>query len=386
MKKKIVILGSTGSIGKTTLRLIENNKKKFDIKLLSTYKKTKILLEQSKKFKVKNVIIFNKESYLNQKHKFIRNNINVFSDFNFPKKILKSRIDVTVCGISGLAGLKPLLSSIDISKKVAVANKESLICGWPLIKKSIKKNKADFIPIDSEHFSIWKLLNKSDHNKIECIYITASGGPFLNKKFKNIENVHPNHALKHPNWKMGKKITIDSATMMNKVFEVIEAKKIFNIDIKKIKILIHPSSYIHSIIKFKNGIIKILAHDTNMMIPIGNAIFENYEHPQKKNHIQINKINEINLTKPNVNQFPVLKFLDKIDNNDSVLEIILIAANDELVDYYLNKKIKYSDIFNILKKLTKKPEIIMKSKKNYFTLKEINEIVKIVKSKVKKLV
>ena len=386
MRKKIIILGSTGSIGKTTLSLIKANREKFDIKLLSTNKNAKFLLEQSKKYLVKNVIIFNKEKYEQYKSIFLRNNIKVFNDFNNSKKIIKSKIDVTVCGISGLEGLKPLLSSIEVSRKIAVANKESLICGWSLIKKALKKNNSDFIPIDSEHFSIWKLIEKSDTNSIESIYITASGGPFLNKKFKNIKNVHPNHALKHPNWKMGKKITIDSATMMNKVFEVIEAKKIFNIDIKKIKILIHPSSYIHSVVKFRNGIIKILAHDTNMMIPIGNAIFDNYKYQKKSNYFNIHRINNSRLSKPNISQFPVLKFLDKIDNNDSILEIILIAANDELVNYYLQKKIKYSDIFYLLNKMIKKPEIIFKSKNKYITLKEINEIVKIVKSKVKKLV
>ena len=386
MRKKIIILGSTGSIGKTTLSLIKGSREKFDIKLLSTNKNAKFLLEQSKKYQVKNVIIFNKEKYEQYKSIFLRNNIKVFNDFNNSKKIIKSKIDVTVCGISGLEGLKPLLSSIEVSRKIAVANKESLICGWSLIKKALKKNNSDFIPIDSEHFSIWKLIEKSDTNGIESIYITASGGPFLNKKFKNIKNVHPNHALKHPNWKMGKKITIDSATMMNKVFEVIEAKKIFNIDIKKIKILIHPSSYIHSVVKFRNGIIKILAHDTNMMIPIGNAIFDNYKYQKKSNFFNIHRINNSRLSKPNINQFPVLKFLDKIDNNDSILEIILIAANDELVNYYLQKKIKYSDIFYLLNKMIKKPEIIFKSKNKHITLKEINEIVKIVKSKVKKLV
>ena len=293
MKKKIAILGSTGSIGKTTINLLKKNKNKYVIKLLSTNKNVKALYNQSLKLKVKNVIIFDKEKYQKNKRFFLKKKINVFPNFDKPRKILKSKVDITISGISGLNGLKPLLSSIMISKKIAVANKESIICGWHLIKKELKKNKTDFVPIDSEHFSIWKLIETSKNDELDTIYLTASGGPFLNKKIKKIKNIHPNQALKHPNWKMGKKITIDSATMMNKVFEVIEAKKIFNLDIKKIKVLIHPSSYVHSVVKFKNGIIKLLAHDTNMMIPIGSAIFNNYEYNYKTKILDIDKINKI---------------------------------------------------------------------------------------------
>ena len=386
MKKKIAILGSTGSIGKTTINLLKKNKNKYEIKLLSTNKNVKALYNQSLKLKVKNVIIFDEQKYQKNKRFFLKKKINVFSNFDKPQKILKSKVDITISGISGLNGLKPLLSSIKISKKIAVANKESIICGWHLIKKELKKNRTDFIPIDSEHFSIWKLIENSKNDELDTIYLTASGGPFLNKKLKKIKNIHPNHALKHPNWKMGKKITIDSATMMNKVFEVIEAKKIFNLDIKKIKVLIHPSSYVHSVIKFKNGVIKLLAHDTNMMIPIGSAIFNNYEYNYKTKILDIDKINKIQFLKPKISQFPVLKFLNQINNNDDIFEIILIAANDELVNYYLEQKIKYSDIYTLLNKIIKKREFMVKSINKKLNLREINEIVEIVKSKVRKLV
>ena len=386
MKKKIAILGSTGSIGKTTINLLKKNKNKYVIKLLSTNKNVKALYNQSLRLKVKNVIIFDKEKYQKNKRFFLKKKINVFPNFDKPRKILKSKVDITISGISGLSGLKPLISSIMISKKIAVANKESIICGWPLIKKELKKNKTDFVPIDSEHFSIWKLIETSKNDEIDTIYLTASGGPFLNKKLKKIKNIHPNQALKHPNWKMGKKITIDSATMMNKVFEVIEAKKIFNLDIKKIKVLIHPSSYVHSVIKFKNGVIKLLAHDTNMMIPIGSAIFNNYEYNYKTKILDIDKINKIQFLKPKISQFPVLKFLNQINNNDDIFEIILIAANDELVNYYLEQKIKYSDIYTLLNKIIKKREFVVKSINKKLNLREINEIVEIVKSKVRKLV
>jgi len=386
MKKKIAILGSTGSIGKTTINLIENNKKKFDVKFLSTNTKANILLKQAKKLKVKQVIIFNKHVYEKYKKRFNNNKIKIFSDLNKLKKEFNKKIHITVCGISGLAGLSPLLSAIEISKSVAVANKESIICGWPIIKKKLKKFKTSILPIDSEHFSIWKLTQNINLKDVDIIYLTASGGPFLNNKYPEIRNIEPKYALKHPNWKMGKKITIDSATMMNKVFEVIEANKLFNFDIEKIKILIHPSSHIHSIVKFKNGTVTMLAHETNMKIPIGNAIFDNFEYDKKFKEIDIKKINKMEFFKPKKKQFPTLKLIDMLKNNDSFLDIILISANDELVEYYLKGKIRYSDIYFYLNKILNTSIFKRKFKKKQKTVKEINQVVEIVKSKVNNLV
>ena len=170
------------------------------------------------------------------------------------------------CAISGLAGLESTINSISSTKNIAIANKESIICAWSLIEKKLARSKTNFIPVDSEHFSIWSLLQNESVNNVEKIIITASGGPFLNYKLNKLKNARSKDAIKHPNWNMGKKISIDSATLMNKVFEIIEAQRIFNIDIKKFEILIHPKSYIHSIIKFINGQIKILAHDTDCLL------------------------------------------------------------------------------------------------------------------------
>lgn len=386
MKKKIIILGSTGSIGKTTIKLINQNKKKYSVKLLSTFKNTNLLYNQAKSLKVKNVIIFDRKELIKSKNKFKKNNINVFSNFNEANYIFKNKVDVTVCGIAGLAGLKPLISSIEKSKSIAIANKESIICGWPIIKKKIKKFNTKFIPIDSEHFSIWKLIQNIEHNQIDQIFLTASGGPFLNIKNSELKNIEPKYALKHPNWKMGKKITIDSATMMNKVFEVIEASKIFNIDIDKIKILIHPTSYIHAIVKFKNGTLKMLAHDTDMLIPIANAINENFNYKNNFKYINLQKVNNLNFIKPNLEQFPSLKILKKFKNKNTKLEIILIAANDELVNYYLKRKINYSDIIKHLNKILKMRLFRENIKKKQRTIEDIFQIVDIVKSKIKKLV
>ena len=177
--------------------------------------------------------------------------------------------------ISGLDGLKPTLEAIKFSKTIGIANKESIICGWYLIKKKLKKYNTKFIPIDSEHFSIWNLTREYSNDDIEEIILTASGGPLLNSSIRVQKTVTPEKAVMHPNWeKWAKKISVDSANLMNKIFEIMEANRMFNFDLEKYKILIHPQSYVHAIIKFKNGLIKMLLHDTDMKIPIFNSIYD----------------------------------------------------------------------------------------------------------------
>ena len=256
-----------------------------------------------------------------------------------------------MCAISGFQGLKPTLDIIKFTKTIAIANKESIICGWNLIKKDLKKYKTYFIPVDSEHFSIWSLLDNNKKNNFEKIYITASGGPFRKLSLKRFKNISIKDALKHPNWSMGKKITIDSATMMNKVFEIIEAKKIFDLNYKQLEILIHPKSYLHAIVKFNNGLSKLLVHDTNMIIPIFNSIYFNTEKKLKSKNIDIKALNNLNLKKIDNIRFPVIKILNNLSNEDSLFETIIVSANDKLVKLFLNNKIKFTDISNILIKI-----------------------------------
>ena len=280
MKKKIAILGSTGSIGKTLINILKKDKKNFEIVLLTSNTNYRELLKQVKLFDVKNIIISDYKSFLYVKKKLNNNKINIYNNFNHIKKIFKKKIDYSMCAISGFEGLKPTLDITKYTKKIAIANKESIICGWSLIKKNIKKYKTEFIPIDSEHFSIWSLINNSISSNIEKVFITASGGPFKDLPINDFKFITPKQALKHPSWSMGKKISIDSATMMNKVFEIIEAKKIFDFKYKQLEILVHSKSYVHAIVKFSNGLIKILAHETDMKIPIFNSLYPFFE---KKN-------------------------------------------------------------------------------------------------------
>ena len=351
MKKKIAILGSTGSIGITTLKIIKMDKKNFEINLLTTNTNASKLYNQATAFKVNNVIITNVKKYLLWKNKFKKKGINIFRNFYELNKVFRKKIDYTINAISGIDGLEPTLKIIKYTKKLAIANKESIICGWNLISGELDKHKTEFIPVDSEHFSIFKLTNNISREQIKKIIITASGGPFLNKK-RSQKKIRIVDALKHPNWKMGKKITIDSSTLMNKVFEVIEAKKIFNISYNKIKIVINPNSYVHSIVILKNGTIKFLAHEPNMVIPIYNSLYgdENKNFFNTKD-LDLNKINNLNLTNPNLKKFTVLKILKTLPSKNTLYETILIAINDELVDMFLNKKIKYPKILFYLIKI-----------------------------------
>ena len=365
MKKKIAILGSTGSIGKQTLELVKKDKKNFDVVLLSTNENIREISKQVKVFNPKYLIITNLKKFnlFREKNKKIK----IFNNYNCFKKVFSKKVDYVMSSISGFEGLQPTIEIIKHTKLIAIANKESIICGWSLIDKELKKNKTKLIPVDSEHFSIWTLA-KNKYQDIDEIYITASGGPFLYKTRKSLKFVKPVHATKHPRWKMGKKISIDSATMVNKVFEIIEASKLFNLSIKKIKILSHPDSYVHAIVKFKNGLTKILIHDTNMKVPIFNSLYNSVSAKIYSDKLDINKLNNLNLNKINLKQFPSLNIINLFSyNNNSLLETVLVSANDELVDLFLKNKIKFLDI-------TKKLMTILKLKdfKNLRTKKPNN--------------
>ena len=273
MKKKIAILGSTGSIGRSTLEVIKKDKKKFDIILLTANNSYKKLIKQAKQFRVKNVLIKNEKFYpivkkSLKKTKVYTGNISI-------KKIFSGKLDYAMVAVVGLAGLQPTIDAIKISKVIAIANKETIICGWQIISKLIKKYNTKIIPVDSEHFSIMELTRDLKNDDVEEIIITASGGPFLNTPIDKLKKIKPKEAIKHPNWDMGKKISVDSSNMMNKVFEVIEAYKLFKFDKSKYKILIHPQSYVHSIIRFKNGLIKMILYNSDMKIPISNILLKN---------------------------------------------------------------------------------------------------------------
>ena len=384
MKKKIAIIGSTGSIGKTLLDILIKEKKNFEIILLVANKSNEVLLKQAKVFNVKNLIITNKKSYELLKKKTENMNIKVFNDFTQLDKIFKIKIDYIMSSISGIDGLYPTLKAIKFTKKIAIANKESIICGWNLIENELKKNKTEFIPVDSEHFSIWYGLKNLKKNELEKVFLTASGGPFYKTSLNNFKNVKVSDALNHPNWKMGKKISTDSATMINKVYEVMEAKKIFNISYQKIKILIHPKSYVHAILKFNNGLTNIIVHDTTMKVPIFNTLFLNTNRQLNTKKINIKILNNLDLNNVNLSRFPMVKLLNFLPKNHSLFETVIVAANDKLVELFLNNQIKFLDIQKGLFKIIKKKEFQKFKKISPKKITDITNLNDYVRSKIHK--
>ena len=353
MKKKIAILGSTGSIGEFTLEVIRKDKKNFDVILLTANNNYKKLIQQAKEFDAENVLIGNKNFYEKVKNSLKKNKIKVYSGNISITKIVSGKLDYTMSAVVGLAGLQPTIDAIKISRTVAIANKEAIICGWNLLLKLVKKYKTEILPVDSEHFSIMELTKNVSDDEIEEIIITASGGPFLNIPINKLNKVKPKQAINHPNWKMGKKISIDSANLMNKVFEVIEACKFFNFKKTKYKIMIHPQSLVHSIIHFKNGLIKMILHNTDMKIPISNTIYRKRNHFISQSKIDTKTLNKLSFKEVNSKRYPAVNLIKKCLNSGYSTPIIVNASNEVLVGLFLKGKIGFLDIVKTTSKIFK---------------------------------
>jgi len=341
MKKKVCILGSTGEIGKLCLEVINKKKNLFRIIILSANNNYKLLIQQIKKFYPKYIYLTN--SVLEKKIFSIgkKKKIKIIKDL----KYLKFKIDITVNAISGIYGLRPTLDIIKNTKEIGIVNKESIICGWNLINKELKKYNCKFYPLDSEHFALMKLLNNHKKDEISRIYIPASGGPFFKKKI-NLNKAKVYQVIKHPIWSMGKKNSIDSANLINKVLEIIEASLIFDISIKKFFIFIHPESFVHSAVTFKNETTIMSYYKPDMRVVLRNFFFKkNFQLYDKKKYF----LDNIKKT--------VFNFY-KLDNKYNYLSKILSFAylykqnayiainliNEILVNKFINKKIKFSEI------------------------------------------
>ena len=284
--------------------------------------------------------------------------------------------DITISCIVGIAGLEPTIEFIKRSKKILLANKESIICGWHIINNISKKYKTTIVPVDSEHFSIHQLTKNFKNSDLKKIYLTASGGPFLKKPLSSFSKIRVKDAIRHPNWSMGKKISIDSSNLMNKVLEIIEAYKFFPFSIDKYEIIIHPQSLIHAVVIFKNGQVKFLYHETDMKIPIANAIYDNNFDITKiiKSKKQFLKNSTfLNFEKVDKKKFPIVTFLKrKIYNNSS--PIILNASNEILVDCFIKGKISFNGIYRYLKLVFNDRDFKKYAIKKTPSIKDIYEI------------
>ena len=390
MKRIISILGSTGSIGSSTLNIINKDIKKFSFNVFTANSNYNKIIFQIMKYKPKYFIVSDKKTYLKINKKLKKSKTLILDNYkNIFSKNFKN--DITVAAIPGLAGLEPTIQFTKNSKKILIANKESIICGWGIINKFAKKFKTKIIPIDSEHFSINNLLENIKDEDVDKIYITASGGPFLKTPLKKFKDIKPSDAVKHPKWKMGKKISVDSATLMNKILEVVEAQKIFPFKFHKYCIVIHPQSLVHAVVNFKNGLTKLLYHEPDMTVPIANALF-NYKIDIKKYYPkQTNIISNLEFLNVDKKRFPSINLIPILNNYKST-PIIINAANEILVDQFLKKIITFNSIYAYLLILLKD-----KNYKKYAIQKPVNlkkiffidnwardKILEIIRNKLKK--
>ena len=371
MKKKIVILGSTGSIGRSTLEVIRKDKKNFDVVLLTANNNFTKLIQQAKEFKVKNVLIKNEKFYLKVKNSLKKTKTRVYSGDASINKIISRKVDLTMSAIVGLAGLQPTVDAIKVSKTVALANKETIICGWHFLSKLKKKYKTEILPVDSEHFSIMELTKNVTDDEIEEIIITASGGPFLRVPRNKLNDIKPKQAINHPNWKMGKKISVDSANLMNKVFEVIEAYKLFGFKKKKYRIIIHPQSYVHSIICFKNGLIKMILYNADMKIPISNILYGRKNKFSNLSKIKSKVLNDMTFQEVDKKKFPSVKLIKKCFTSGFSTSIVVNASNEVLVGLFLKGKIGFLDIVKTINKIFKDKEFKKYAKTKAGSIKSI---------------
>jgi 1-deoxy-D-xylulose-5-phosphate reductoisomerase len=347
-KKGIAILGSTGSIGTQALDVIEAYPQYFDLQVLTAGKNADLLIAQALKFKPNTVVITEESLYLKVKNALSHEDIHVYAGAEALCQVVESNeVDTVLTALVGYAGLKPTLRAIEAKKTIALANKETLVVAGELVTRLAKENGVNIYPVDSEHSAIFQCLVGEFHNKIEKIYLTASGGPFRGWTTEQLKSVKREQALKHPNWSMGAKITIDSATLMNKGLEVIEAKWLFNLKPEQIDVIVHPQSIVHSLVQFEDGSMKAQMGLPDMKLPIQFAL--TFPDRFKTDFPRFNFMDYPQLTfeKPDREVFKNLDLAFKAMEMGGTAACILNAANEISVEAFLQEKIQFLDIAEI---------------------------------------
>ncbi|MDD5729966.1 MAG: 1-deoxy-D-xylulose-5-phosphate reductoisomerase [Candidatus Omnitrophica bacterium] len=349
--KRIAVLGSTGSIGQSTLEVIKQFTGDFKVLALSTNYNTELLLRQAKEFEPETVCVADKPQSLGLK-KSLGGGIKVLAGEEGLLEICRdTRIDEVVLAISGAGALSPLLCAIENKKEIALANKEALVMAGPLIMGKSARSGARIIPIDSEQSAIWQCLSGQDVTKLRHIYLTASGGPFRQLGLRKLKAVTVEQALAHPRWKMGKKITVDSATLMNKGLELLEAMHLFNLSPEKIKILVHPESIIHSMVEFIDGVILAQLSITDMRIPIQYAL----SYPDRLDNdfprLDFLRLKSLNFQEPDFKKFPCLQLAYEAALAAGTMPAAMNAANEICVDEFLKSEIAFMDIPRVIEKV-----------------------------------
>jgi 1-deoxy-D-xylulose 5-phosphate reductoisomerase len=362
MKKQIAILGSTGSIGTQTLEAIDEHKDIFEVYLLTANNNADLLIAQAKKFLPDSVVIVNEKHYNYVKEALNDLPIKVYTGKDAVCQCVRaSVVDIVVTAMVGYAGLEPTIEAIKAGKVIALANKETLVVAGELINSLAKEYKTPILPIDSEHSAIFQCLAGEFHNPIEKLIITASGGPFRNLKKEELAFVTVKEALRHPKWKMGAKITIDSASLMNKGFEVIEAKWLFGIEPSKIEVAVHPQSIVHSMVQFADGSIKAQLGMPDMKIPIAYALSYPDRMVSKINQrLSISDYSNLTFEKPDLEKFPNLQLAFDAMSIGGNRPCVLNAANEIVVDAFLKEKCRFIEMPMIIEKALEKVSMIEK--------------------------
>jgi len=351
MKKRIAILGSTGSVGTQTLSVIDEQPEFFSAEVLTAYNNAELLIKQAVKYLPNVVVIGNSKYYLTVSNALSSYGIKVYAGEDAICQVMEmDTIDIVLMGIVGFGALKPILAALENKKKIALANKESLVVAGEIISKAAIDSGTQIIPVDSEHSAIFQCLMGEFDNPIEKIVLTASGGPFRNKDVNYLKNVTPAEALNHPNWEMGKRVSVDSATLMNKGLEAIEAHWLFNIPPSNIEIIVHPQSIIHSLVYFNDKSVKTLLSFPDMRIPIQFALSYPQRLPSSFPDLDLLKINTLTFERPDVKKFRNLALAYKAMEIGGNMPCILNAANDIAVHAFLNEKIGFLQITDIIEK------------------------------------
>jgi 1-deoxy-D-xylulose-5-phosphate reductoisomerase len=348
MQKTITILGATGTIGQNTLSLIKENTDKFKIKSLIAKQNYKELAKQAIEFSVKNAIIEDENQYENLKNELAGTNIKVASGKTAVEDFSSEKVDLFLSGAVGFCALKPTLAAIKSGSNIGLANKECLVCAGSLMIDEAKKHNSKLLPIDSEHNSLYQVFDFENPKQVEKIILTASGGPFRNFSYEQMQNVTPEMAVNHPNWVMGAKISVDSASMMNKGLEVIEAFHLFPVVQNQIDIIIHPESLIHGIVHYVDGSMLAGLSHHDMRIPISWALGYPERLPNNTKRIDLADIANLSFYKPDEKRFPAIKIARDALNEGIIAPIALNAANEIAVEAFLNNKIKFTDITKIV--------------------------------------
>src|SRR3989339_777437 len=377
--KHLSILGSTGSIGTQTLDIVRQFPNEFKIVGLTANKNSELLLKQIKEFKPKAAAIMDKskaDDLLNF------SSCQVYSGLEGLNKIAAMQEgDTVVNALVGSVGIEPTYNAIKSKKNIALANKETLVAAGSVIMEEVKKNKISLMPIDSEHSAILQCLNGGNINEINKITITCSGGPFKNYTKQQLENVSVQDALKHPTWNMGNKITIDSATLMNKGFEVIEAHWLYGIDYEKIKVVIHPQSIIHSLVEFQDNSVIAQLGLPDMKIPIQYALSYPKRFPGASKSLNLAEIKNLEFREPNFEMFPCLKYAYEAGKINGTMPAVMNAANEIAVYAFLDNKIRFLDIARLIRKMMNEHNLIKNP-----SLNEILDVDKKIKEKTKELI